>query len=185
MLNVQLDRIVGMVGAMRRERKRILAGVTPLANLGIKAAPLNSADHDCSTQVILTLPSAESAARFVSVFPSVIAGKTGRYNYTEWDGVLMGFGAAHPKMNPFECPADAERRKTHSKDMCARWLEILNCLSGGRSLNVEVAVAVRVRGDVFVPQDVGCFVTVFPRLSLSVETEVCASPPGSKQSGRG
>ena len=126
MLNVQLDRIDGMVGAMRRERRRILAGVAPLANLGIKAAPLNSADHDCSTQVILTLPSAESAARFVSVFPSVIAGKTGRHNYTEWDQVLMGFGAAHPKMNPFEFPANAECRKTYSKDMCARSLEILN-----------------------------------------------------------
>jgi dTDP-4-amino-4,6-dideoxygalactose transaminase len=126
MLNVQLDRIDGMIGAMRRERDRILDGVAPLANLGVKAAPLNSAKHDCATHVILSLPSAEGAQRFTALFPCVIAGRTGRHNYTEWDQVLMGLGAAHPKMNPFEFPANAECRRTYSKTMCARSLEILN-----------------------------------------------------------
>ena len=60
------------------------------------------------------------------IFPSVIAGKTGRHNYTEWDQVLMGAGAAHPAMNPYLMPANAECRRTYSKDMCARSLEILN-----------------------------------------------------------
>jgi hypothetical protein len=126
MLNVQLDRLDGMVAAMRRERRRILEGIAPLANLGVKPAPMNSAEHDCATQVILSLPSAESAQRFAAIFPSVIAGRTGRHNYTEWDQVLMGFGAAHPAMNPFEFPANAECRKTYSKAMCARSLDILN-----------------------------------------------------------
>jgi hypothetical protein len=40
----------------------------------------------------------------------VIAGKTGRHNYTEWDQVLMGAGAAHPAMNPFNMPANAACR---------------------------------------------------------------------------
>ncbi len=56
----------------------------------------------------------------------MIAGKTGRHTYTEWDQVLMGAGAAHPAMNPFNMPANAECRQTYSKDMCARSLEILN-----------------------------------------------------------
>ncbi len=90
MLNVQLDRLDGMVTAMRRERRRVLEGVAPLANLGVRPAPMNSPDHDCSTQAMLTLPSAESAERFASIFPSVIAGKTGRHNYTEWDQVSDG-----------------------------------------------------------------------------------------------
>jgi hypothetical protein len=38
----------------------------------------------------------------------------------------MGAGAAHPAMNPFNMPANAECRKTYTKDMCARSLEILN-----------------------------------------------------------
>jgi len=126
MLNVQLDRLDGMIAAMRRERKAILKGIAPLANLGIRPAPLNSADHDCSTQVILNLPSAESAKQFVEIMPSVIVGKTGRHNYTEWDQILMGAGAAHPAMNPFNFPANAECRRTYSKDMCSRSLGILN-----------------------------------------------------------
>jgi len=56
----------------------------------------------------------------------VIEGKTGRHNYTEWDQVLMGAGAAHAAMNPFDMPANAECRRTYSKDMCSRSLEILN-----------------------------------------------------------
>ncbi len=126
MLNVQLDRLDGMVAAMRRERRMILDGIAPLGNMGLRVAKMNSPDHDCATQVMLSLPSAESADRFVEVFPAVIAGKTGRHNYTEWDQVLMGAGAAHPAMNPFTMPANAECRRTYSKDMCSRSLQILD-----------------------------------------------------------
>jgi dTDP-4-amino-4,6-dideoxygalactose transaminase len=126
MLNVQLDRLDGMIAAMRRERRHILEGVAPLANLGVRASPLNSPDDDCSAHVLLTLPSADSAKQFSGIFPSVIAGKTGRHNYAEWDQVLMGAGAAHPAMNPFNFPANAKCRRSYSRDMCARSLEILN-----------------------------------------------------------
>ena len=64
--------------------------------------------------------------RFARLCPSVIAGKTGRHTYTEWDQVLIGAGAAHPAMNPYNMPANAECRKTYSRDMCARSLDILN-----------------------------------------------------------
>ena len=49
---------------------------------------MNSPDHDCAAHVMYLLPSAEDAARFTKVFPAVIAGKTGRHTYTEWDQVL-------------------------------------------------------------------------------------------------
>jgi len=126
MLNVQLDRLDGMVAAMRIEKKAILAGTASLDNLGLRAAPMNSPGHDCATQVMYTLPSADAANHFVQIFPSVIAGKTGRHTYTEWDQVLMGAGAAHPAMNPYLMPENAECRRTYSRDMCARSLEILN-----------------------------------------------------------
>ena len=126
MLNVQLDRLDGMIAAMRAEKKAILAGTASLDNLGLRAAPMNSPAHDCATQVMFTLPSADAANRFVQIFPSVIAGKTGRHTYTEWDQVLMGAGAAHPAMNPYLMPENAECRRTYSRDMCARSLEILN-----------------------------------------------------------
>jgi dTDP-4-amino-4,6-dideoxygalactose transaminase len=126
MLNVQLDRLDGMIGAMRAEKKQILEETRSLGNLGLKPTPMNSPDHDCATQVMYTLPSAEAAKRFVALFPSVIVGKTGRHTYVEWDQVLMGAGAAHPAMNPFKMPANAECRKAYSKDMCKKSLDILD-----------------------------------------------------------
>jgi hypothetical protein len=115
-----------MVAAMRAEKRQILAGTAQLGNLGLKPSPMNSPDHDCATQVMYLLPSTKSAGQFIDIFPSVIAGKTGRHTYTEWDQVLIGAGAAHPAMNPYLMEANAKCRKTYSKDMCAKSLDILN-----------------------------------------------------------
>jgi dTDP-4-amino-4,6-dideoxygalactose transaminase len=125
-LNVQLDRLDGIIKAMRAERRAVLQGTASLSNLGLRAAPMHSPDHDCAAQVMYTLPSAKAAQDFVKIFPSVIAGKTGRHNYTEWDQILSGEGAAHPAMNPYNMPANAECRRSYSKEMCARSLEILD-----------------------------------------------------------
>jgi dTDP-4-amino-4,6-dideoxygalactose transaminase len=125
-LNVQLDRIDGIIAAMRRERDAILDGIKELARLGLRPAPLNSREFDCAANVFLTLPTAADAQAFTKTYPSVIASKTGRHTYTEWDQVLMGAGAAHPLMNPYTMPANAECRRTYSRDMCARSLAILD-----------------------------------------------------------
>ena len=125
MLNVQLDRLPGMIAAMHAEKKRVLAGTASLGNLGLRPTPMNAPDDDCAAHAMYLLPTAEAAARFVSVFPSVIAGRTGRHTYTEWDQVLIGAGAAHPLMNPYLMPANAECRRSYSRDMCAGSLDIL------------------------------------------------------------
>ena len=125
-MNVQLDRIAGMIEAMRVEKKQILEGTKHLGNLGLTPAPMNSPDHDCATHVKYTMPSAEVAAKFVEVMPSVIAGKTGRHTYTEWDQILTHQGASHPAMNPFLMEANKDCRMDYSKDMCTRSLDILN-----------------------------------------------------------
>lgn len=97
MLNVQLDRLPGMIAAMQAERRQILEGTAHLGNLGLKPTPMNSRDHDCAAHAMFLLPSAGAADAFVAVFPSVIAGKTGRHNYTEWDQVLIGEGPPTPR----------------------------------------------------------------------------------------
>jgi dTDP-4-amino-4,6-dideoxygalactose transaminase len=126
MLNVQLDRLADMIEAMRAEKKQILDGTAHLGNLGLKPSPMNSPDHDCAAQVMYLLPSAAAAERFVDIFPSVIAGKTGRHNYTEWDQVLIGEGAAHAAMNPYQMPENEDCRRRYAKDMCQRSLDILD-----------------------------------------------------------
>lgn len=126
MLNVQFDRIDRMIDAMRAEKRQILAETMQFNNLGLKPTPMNSADHDCATHVMYLLPTHEAATRFVEVYPAVVAGKTGRHTYTEWDQVLMGAGAAHPAMNPYNHPDNKECRRSYDKEMCAASLEILN-----------------------------------------------------------
>ena len=125
MLNIQLDRIDDMIERMRRERQRILAGTQHLGNLGLRPTPMNSPDHDCATHVMYVLPHAEEAHRFASLVPGVVASDTGRHNYTEWDQVLLGHGAAHPAMNPYNMEANAGCRRTYSREMCSRSLDIL------------------------------------------------------------
>ena len=126
MLNVQLDRLDGFIAAMRAEKRQIVEGTRRLNNLGLQLSPMNSPDHDCAAHVMYLLPTAEDAIRFTGIFPAVIAGRTGRHTYTEWDQVLMGVGAAHPAMNPYNHPDNAACRRAYSKDMCARSLDILN-----------------------------------------------------------
>ncbi len=126
MLNVQLDRIDDVVARMRQERKRVLDGTRHLGNLGLQATPMNSADDDCATHVMYLLPDSAAAHRFAPLVSGVVAGDTGRHNYTEWDQVLLGRGAAHPAMNPYEMPANAECRRHYSRDMCALSLAILS-----------------------------------------------------------
>ena len=126
MLNVQLDRLPGMIEAMRKERDAILSGVSAVGNLGVRPAKLHSPEDDCGTHALLRFPSAAAASQFAVAFPSVVAGKTGRHNYTEWDQVLQGRGAAHPAMNPYNMEANRKCRRQYSKDMCAGSIEILN-----------------------------------------------------------
>jgi hypothetical protein len=126
MLNVQLDRLPGMIGTMRAEKSRILAATRALDNVGLKPAPMNSPDHDCATQVMYTMPTAEAGVRVGELCASGNAGKTGRHTYTEWDQVLIGAGAAHPLMNPYLMPANRGLRTTYSRDQCAGSLDILD-----------------------------------------------------------
>jgi dTDP-4-amino-4,6-dideoxygalactose transaminase len=126
MLNVQLDRLDGMIRTMRAEKKRILAGTKHLGNLGLRASPMNSADHDCSTQVMYLMPTEEAAQAFVKATPAVIAGKTGRHTFTQWDQVLMHEGAHHPALNPYKLPQNKGLRTTYPEGMCKDTLDILN-----------------------------------------------------------
>ena len=126
MLNVQLDRLDGMIAAMHAEKKAILDGTRHLGNLGLVPAPMNSPEQDCAAQVMYLLPTEDAAQKFAGTIPSVIAGKTGRHNFTQWDQVLMQEGAHHPALNPFKLPENQGCRLTYPADLGKRSLDILN-----------------------------------------------------------
>ncbi len=106
------------------------------------ATPMNSADHDCATQVMFTLPSEEAATTFVKTMPAVIAGKTGRHTFTQSGPGADARGAHHPAINLTRC------RRTrgcvpNTRKACARTsLEILN-----RTVMVATSPAAHRRGD--------------------------------------
>ena len=75
---------------------------------------------------MFTLPSEAAAKAFVGVMPSVIAGKTGRHTFPQWDQVLMHEGAHHPALNPYTLPENRGLRTSYAEGMCRESLDILN-----------------------------------------------------------
>ncbi len=114
MLNVQLDRIDGMIRTMRAQRERVLRGV---GDGGLHPIPLHSPEDDCGTHVMFQLPSAPAAQAFAKATGGTILVKTGRHVYTEWDPILKGEGGHCPAMNPYRFAANKGcRRKVRPDD---------------------------------------------------------------------
>jgi len=122
-LNVQLDRIRGIINALRRRKQRILRETE---DTGLQPIRAHSLDWECGSHVMYILPSAQQAEAFARIVGCGIAGRTGRHVYTEWDPILDRKGAHHPALNPYLLPENRECRKEYSKDMCPRSLDILN-----------------------------------------------------------
>lgn len=122
-LLAQLDRLDGMIRRMRRQKQRILRET---ADTGLVPIQANSPDDECGTHVGFLMPTAEQADAMQGLLGCMIAGKTGRHVYTEWDPIFAHRGGPHPAMNPFEFKENAECRMSYDKAMCARSLDILN-----------------------------------------------------------
>lgn len=122
MLNVQLDRLDGLIARLRSVRKRLLDRTQ---DVGLSLSPANSPQHDCATCVLYRFESADEAGRFAEAVPAGILADTGRHTYTEWDPILNRRGAHHPAMDPFRMPANKGCRMDYSPDMCSRSLDIL------------------------------------------------------------
>ncbi len=120
-LNVQLDRLPGMLDSMRRQKKRVLAAVRD----AVRPSPCHSLDHECGASNLLLLDTPEQAEAFAREAGGVVLINTGRHVYTEWDPVLRHRGAHHDALNPFALPQNRGCRMDYSPDMCARSLDIL------------------------------------------------------------
>ncbi len=123
MMNVQLGRLPSMIRELRRQKKQILRAT---AKTGLVPVRANSLDWECGSTVMWTLPTAAQAEKFCGLVGGTICGKTGRHVYTEWDPIFANQGAHHPALNPFELPQNQGCRRTYTKDMCARSLDLLN-----------------------------------------------------------
>lgn len=123
-LNVQLDRLPGMIKAMRAQKKRILNAMEDIKEF--KPLKYNSLDWECGAYAGFLLPDADTANRFQAAFPCMIAGKTGRHVYTEWDPIIEKQGAPNPVLNPYNLKENKDCRMDLKRDQCPKSLEILN-----------------------------------------------------------
>ncbi len=123
MLNVQLDRIDGLITTMRAQKQRILTATT---GNRLRAAPAHSPEWECGTHIMYQFDSAAEADTFAAATGGTVTMKTGRHVYTEWDPILAHRGGPHPALNPYMMPENRECRMEYSKEMCRRSLDILN-----------------------------------------------------------
>lgn len=121
-LNAQLDRLPGLITKLRAMKKRVLA-----ATVGgpLRAAPANDLAGECATTLLFQFATAAQAETFTKLAGGGVASNTGRHTYTEWDPVLTRRGAFHPALDPFRLPQNKGCRRTYSKTMCSRSLDIL------------------------------------------------------------
>ena len=124
MMNAQLDRIDGLLRALRKSKQRILRAIADLA--GVLPNPRHSPAYECATNIFLMLPTAEKAAAFAAAVGGGVAGKTGRHTFNEWDPILHHRAGHCPAMNPYQWPANRKCRRTYPADLCRRSLQILN-----------------------------------------------------------
>lgn len=123
-MNVQLDRLPGMVKAMRKQKQEILAATADIKKL--KPIKANSLDWEVGAFTGYLLPSAEAAEKFAAIAGGFITAKTGRHIYTEWDPIFAHQGGHVPAMNPYNFPANKKCRTKYTKEMCQASLDILN-----------------------------------------------------------
>ncbi|MEX0886660.1 MAG: DegT/DnrJ/EryC1/StrS family aminotransferase [Phycisphaeraceae bacterium] len=121
-MNVQLDRLPGMLDTMRRHKQRILEET---ATTGLTQTPLHSLDDECGISIMYQLPDAERAERFAAATSGTILAKTGRHTYNEWHPILTHRGGPNPGLNPYEMPQNKGCRMDYSADMLPRSLDIL------------------------------------------------------------
>ena len=85
-LNVQLDRIDGIIEAMRRERDTILDGISTCRTSVCDWRRSTAANIDCATNVFLTLPDSSTADQFHQDFSE-------RHCRQDWTAYLHGMGS--------------------------------------------------------------------------------------------
>jgi dTDP-4-amino-4,6-dideoxygalactose transaminase len=131
-LRAQLRRLDGILADLRRNARRLIAGVE---GTGLRVLPSHDPEGDCHVVVAFRFGTEAEARRFAGS-EGVHGGlpiDTGRHVYSNWDSVLEHRIGHHPAMNPYEFPQNRGLRTQYSKCMCPRTLDLL-----GRTVYLNV-----------------------------------------------
>lgn len=122
-MNVQLDRLDGILADLRKNKKYLKDNLAPYC----KFLPSHDEEGDCATTLALKFDTVAQAEAFCEKFAphgcSPI--NTGKHIYKNWDSIMMKKGACHPLMDPFKMEANKDIIPDYTADMCPKTLELL------------------------------------------------------------
>ena len=123
-MNVQLDRLDGILADLRANKKYIMDALADVAEF----IPSNDIEGDCGTTVAFKFNSEEKARAFATA--NGVAGTvpidTGKHIYKHWTPIMEKKGAFHPLMDPFKMEANKDIVPDYREDMCPLTLDRLS-----------------------------------------------------------
>lgn len=122
-MNVQLDRLDGILADLRKNKKYMMEALRDVAEF----VPSNDPEGDCGTTLAFRFDSEEKARAFAGAegVGGVLPIDTGKHVYRHWTPIMEKRGAFHPLMDPFKMEANRDTVPDYREDMCPATLELL------------------------------------------------------------
>lgn len=123
MLNVQLDRLEGILADLRKNKKYLMDNLKDYC----KFIPSNDIEGDCATILAIQFDNEEKARKFATAdgIGGTLPIDTGKHVYKHWTPIIKKRGAFNPLMDPFKMEANKEIIPDYSEDMCPKTLDKL------------------------------------------------------------
>lgn len=122
-LNVQLDRMDGILTDLRKNKKYLMDSLANVAQF----IPSNDIEGDCGTTLALKFESEEKARAFATSegVGGFLPIDTGKHIYKHWEPIMQKRGAVHPLMDPFKMEANKHIVPDYHENMCPATLDKL------------------------------------------------------------
>lgn len=123
-MNVQLDRMDGILTDLRANKKYIMDALSDVA----KFIPSNDIEGDCGTIVAFQFDSEEKARAFATAngVGGTVPIDTGKHIYKHWTPIMEKRGAFNPLMDPFKMEANKDILPDYHENMCPKTLDRLS-----------------------------------------------------------
>ena len=123
-MNVQLDRMDGILTDLRANKKYIMDALSDVA----KFIPSNDIEGDCGTIVAFQFDSEEKARAFATAngVGGTVPIDTGKHIYKHWTPIMEKRGAFNPLMDPFKMEANKDIIPDYHENMCPKTLDRLS-----------------------------------------------------------
>ena len=123
-MNVQLDRMDGILFDLRANKKYIMDALSDVAEF----IPSNDIEGDCGTTVAFKFETEEKARAFATAegVAGTVPIDTGKHIYKHWTPIMEKRGAFNPLMDPFKMEANKDIVPDYHENMCPLTLDRLS-----------------------------------------------------------